>query len=107
MCWEGLQRLGFRRQRYTRVKSVSEAAAGADLTDEAVKARQASAGSFVEAEKRVHGDARTLYVRGAALTHDSHATHATHMRVSSLAVTRVPHRAAWVASSASPSLLIV
>ena len=45
MCWEGLQRLGFRRQRYTRVKSVSEAAAGADLTDEAVKARQASAGS--------------------------------------------------------------
>jgi len=103
MCWEGLQRLGFRRQRYTRVKSVSEAAAGADLTDEAVKARQASAGSFVEAEKRVHGDARTLYVRGAALTHDSHATHATHMRVSSLAFTPVPHRAAWVASSASRS----
>ena len=80
MCWEGLQRLGFRRQRYTRVKSVSEAAAGADLTDEAIKARQASAGSFVEAEKRVHGDARTLYVRGRSHTHDSHGTHATHMR---------------------------
>jgi hypothetical protein len=32
-CWEGLQRLGFRRQRVIQVKSVNETAAGAALTD--------------------------------------------------------------------------
>ena len=62
-CWEGLQRLGFRRQRVLQVKSVNEAATGAALSDEAIKSRQGSAGSFVEAEKRVYGDARTLYGR--------------------------------------------
>lgn len=55
-----MQRLGFRRQRVIQVKSVNEAAAGAALTDAAVKSRQASAGSFVEAKQRVYGDARTL-----------------------------------------------
>lgn len=77
-CWESLQRLGFRRQRVIQVKSVDEAAAGATLTDAAVKARQASAGSFVEAKQRIYGDARTLYVRvfrSTPLTRYSHATH--------------------------------
>ena len=59
-CWQGLQRLGFRRQRVLQVKSVNEAASGDGLTDDAVKARQAGTGSFVEGRMRVYGDARTL-----------------------------------------------
>ena len=66
-CWERLGRLGFRRQRVPHVKSVNEAAAGAVLGVEVIRARQASAGSYVEAEKRVYGDPRTLYGRGGGV----------------------------------------
>ena len=47
-------KLGFRRQKVLQVKSADAAAAGAQLDDAAIKARQALAGSFVEAEKRVY-----------------------------------------------------
>ena len=53
-CWKQLGKLGFRRQKVLQVKSADAAAAGAQLDDAAIKARQALAGSFVEAEKRVY-----------------------------------------------------
>ena len=49
------------------VKSVDEAADGGALSDEAVAARRADAGAWVEAEQRVFGDARTLYGRGGGV----------------------------------------
>ena len=49
------------------VKSVDEAADGGALPDEAVAARRADAGAWVEAEQRVFGDARTLYGRGGGV----------------------------------------
>ena len=52
-CWEGLQRLGFRRQKVLKVKSINEAATGT-----AIVSVDQSAGSFVEMKQRVFGDAR-------------------------------------------------
>ena len=66
-CWDALKRLGFKRQRVLKVKSVDEAGAGAQLSAEVIAARQASEGSFVEAELRVFGDVRTLYGRSGGV----------------------------------------
>lgn len=61
-CWEELQRLGFRRQKVLKVKSADDAAAAA-----AKPASRAAASAFVDAEKRMHGDGRTLYGRGGGV----------------------------------------
>ena len=46
------------------MKSAASASAGTALNAQAIAARQAGAGSFVEAELHVYGDPRTLYGRG-------------------------------------------
>ena len=52
-CWARLGKLGFRRQKVLQVKSADAASEGANLSDAAIKARQASSGSYIEAEKCV------------------------------------------------------
>jgi len=66
-CWRELGKLGFRRQRVLQVKSADEAAAGKSLNDATIQARAAGGGAFVAAQRRVHGDPRTLYGRGGGV----------------------------------------
>ncbi len=68
-CWAELKRLGFRRQRVLAVKSARDAAADAPSAA-TLRLRRESDGAaitLVEAEKRVYGDARTLYGRGGGV----------------------------------------